>query len=731
MACTTGNFFVEVLPFIGTYRGLIYHGIPGLQVGSMVKIQVRHRTCLGIVKTLEAHPTEIDCPYQTVLEVVFNRPILTFELILLAEWLVRYYGCTLSTAFKAILPAMVRQGKTYLPEYGLRATRCVAIFRENSTRQKAIYQWLQQQRDVAYNRVVRQFPKSSQAIQSLLEKGYVEKFKMEPTYPSILNIAHEPFQLTDEQMRIVHSICPDFSKKTHSTHMLLGVTGSGKTEIYHQLILYARQLGLQTLYLVPEIALTEQALKKISLRLCLNEIKVEIWHSRLGERERLRIWENALGGKVDVVVGTRSTLFLPLRRPGLVIVDEEHEPAYKQSDTPRYHGRDLAIRRASLNASVCILGSATPSLETWFNVQNGRYRLHRIVHRPYNRCLPKVHTVNMSFEKPNFEGAFVLSTLLKEKLSDRLDKEEQSLLFLNRRGYAPFLQCNACGKYATCPCCSAHLVYHRSQQIAKCHACERTLPMPRTCPHCGGFFEKSRGLGTQRIEACLQKLYPRARVLRLDADTVSSNPDWYEQMLSRRYDILVGTQMVAKGLDFPRVTLVGLIQADGQLNVNDFRAAERTFQLLVQVGGRAGRAGQMGEVVVQTFSPEASCIQLGVAGKVEDFLNQECRLRDRYGYPPHRHIIRQILRSHSENVLAYTCQQWNSFLRKNLQSETIEILGPAVPPLGKVNNYYRQHVLFFSRDVLGDLPCLMQLQRQFRWPVNVTALWDVDPVDFV
>ncbi|MDR0647409.1 MAG: primosomal protein N' [Puniceicoccales bacterium] len=726
-----GNFFVEVLPLIGTHRGLIYHGIPGLQVGSMVKIQVRNRVCLGVVKALEVRPTEACCSYQTVLDVVFDKPVLTSDLILLAEWLVRYYGCTLSTAFGAILPAMVRQEKTYLPTYGLRLTRCVAIFRENSIRQRAIYRWLQQQGDTTYHRVVKQFPKSSQVIQALIGKGYVEKFPMEPTYPSVPDSISTPFHLTDEQMRVVHSICPDFSKKIHSTHVLLGVTGSGKTEIYHQLILYARQLGLQTLYLVPEIALTEQALKKISLRLCLNEVKVEVWHSRLGERERLRIWENALNGTIDVVMGTRSALFLPLGRLGLVIVDEEHEPAYKQSDTPRYHGRDLAIHRALLNNSVCVLGSATPSLETWFNVQNGQYTLHRIVHRPYNRCLPKVYTVNMSFEKPNFEGAFMLSTLLREKLSDRLDRKEQSLLFLNRRGYAPFLQCNACGKYATCPCCSAHLVYHRSQQVAKCHACERTLPMPKMCPHCGGFFEKSRGLGTQRIEACLQRLYPRARVLRLDADTVSSNPDWYEQMLSQRYDILIGTQMIAKGLDFPNVTLVGVIQADGQLNVNDFRAAERTFQLLVQVGGRAGRADQMGEVVVQTFSPDAPCVQLGVAGNVEDFLNQECRLRDRYGYPPHRHIMRQILRSHSESVLAYACQQWDSFLQKNLQSEHIAILGPAVPPLGKVNNYYRQHVLFFSRDVLKDLPCLMQLQRQFRWPINVATLWDVDPVDFV
>ncbi|MDR2396583.1 MAG: primosomal protein N' [Puniceicoccales bacterium] len=730
MACATGNFFVEVLPFIGTYQGLIYRGIPGLQVGSMVKIQVRNRVCLGIVKTLKVHPTEVCCSYQTVLDVVFDKPVLTFELILLVEWLVRYYGCTLSTAFETILPAMIRQGKTYLPEYGLRIMRCAAIFRKNSVKQKAIYQWLQQRGDIAYNQAMRQFPKSSQAIQALIGKGYVEKFKVEPVHQVAPVMINQPFQLTDEQMRIVHSIRHNFSKKIHSTHVLLGVTGSGKTEIYHQLISYAQQLGLQTLYLVPEIALTEQALKKISLRLCLNEVKVEIWHSRLREKERLRIWENVLRGEIDVVLGTRSALFLPLCRLGLVIIDEEHEPAYKQSDTPRYHGRDLALRRALLNHSVCVLGSATPSLETWFNVQNGRYKLHRIVHRPYNRCLPKVHTVNMSFEKPNFEGAFVLSTLLREKLSDRLDRKEQSLLFLNRRGYAPLLRCDVCGKYATCPCCSAHLVYHRSQQIAKCHACERILPIPKVCPHCGGFFEKSRGLGTQRIEVCLQKLYPRARVLRLDADTISSNPDWYEQMLSQRYDILVGTQMIAKGLDFPKVTLVGLIQADGQLNVNDFRAAERTFQLLVQVGGRAGRASQIGEVVVQTFSPDAACIQLGVAGKVEDFLNQECRLRSRYGYPPYRHIIRQILRSHSENVLAYTCLQWDLFLRKNLQSEDIEILGPAVPPLSKVNNYYRQHALFFSQDVLGSLPHLMQLQQKFRWPINVTTTWDVDPVDF-
>ena len=508
--------------------------------------------------------------------------------------------------------------------------------------------------------------------------------------------------------------------------VLWGVTGSGKTEIYHKLILEAQKRGQQAIYLVPEIMLSEQALNRLQERLSRHNIRSAAWHCHLSDSEKLKTWHRALQGQIDVILGTRSALFVPLKNLGLVIVDEEHEPSYKQSENPRYHGRDLAIYRAHTAKALCVLGTATPSVETWVNIKTNKYDLHRLILRANGQPLPKVYVVDMNYEKPNFEGTYILSALLREKISERLDNHEQTLLFLNRRGYSPYLYCPKCETRLTCPHCNTNLVFHKQGQMLRCHICDYQVATYTKCLKCGTALKLSRGLGTQRIEACLRQLYKTARILRLDSDVIQVQPHWYEDILAHRYDIIIGTQMLAKGLDFPLITLVGMIQADGLNSVEDFRNAERMFQLIVQVSGRAGRSKKAGEVVLQTFSPHSDCITYGSKMDVENFLNKEYSFREKYRYPPFRRMIRHIFRSRSEKVLSYVVEQWKLFLLKNNVCD-FEILGPAQPSLNKINGYYRMHLIYLTKNILGMLPKLQTLRQAFKLPSNMIDLLDVDP----
>ena len=375
------------------------------------------------------------------------------------------------------------------------------------------------------------------------------------------------------------------------------------------------------------------------------------------------------------------------------------------------------------------MGTATPSVETWVNIKTNKYDLHRLILRANGQPLPKVYVVDMNYEKPNFEGTYILSALLREKISERLDNHEQTLLFLNRRGYSPYLYCPKCETRLTCPHCNTNLVFHKQGQMLRCHICDYQVATYTKCLKCGTALKLSRGLGTQRIEACLRQLYKTARILRLDSDVIQVQPHWYEDILAHRYDIIIGTQMLAKGLDFPLITLVGMIQADGLNSVEDFRNAERMFQLIVQVSGRAGRSKKAGEVVLQTFSPHSDCITYGSKMDVENFLNKEYSFREKYRYPPFRRMIRHIFRSRSEKVLSYVVEQWKLFLLKNNVCD-FEILGPAQPSLNKINGYYRMHLIYLTKNILGMLPKLQTLRQAFKLPSNMIDLLDVDPIDF-
>lgn len=721
-------YYIEVLPFIAVPYTLTYTASEPIAVGTLIDITVKNIKTKGLVRSVFTTLPQSNYKYLPIEGRLYNEPVIFEDCIKIIEWISRYYACSLPVAIETALPTQLRQGKPFPRFYTLHVTDVLPQFDARCHQQKTVYEWIKVHPYCSQATLTSVFPRQNAVINKLIDKNYIERC-FEGNVDNTQANSNHNITLTKEQQTAFQTLTQSLQQKTYVTYLLWGVTGSGKTEIYHHLILEAKKIGKQVLYLVPEITLAEQAIAKIKSRFLECNIRIQTWHSRLTDSEKLHIWEQAVHDQVDVIIGTRSALFVPLKNLGLVIVDEEHEPSYKQSDNPRYHGRDLAIYRAYLSQSLCVLGTATPSVETWANVKNGKYQVVRLSQRALNAQLPEVHLVDMRYEKPNFEGTFILSRLLREKINERLDRHEQTLLFLNRRGYAPYLYCPKCEIRQECPHCRSHLVFHKKDNTLRCHLCDFKITAYTHCTKCHQPLKLSTGLGTQRIEACLKKLYKNVRVLRLDSDVIKEHPNWYNDILDHKYDIIVGTQMLAKGLDFPNVTLVGVIQADGQNTLEDFRVSERTFQLLVQVSGRAGRSEKHGEVIVQSFSPHNDCIQYGITQKVETFLDKEYALREQYRYPPFRHMIRHIFRSRSEKMLPYVVNQWNECLRKHLPPD-MEILGPAYPSQNKINGYHRMHMLYLTHNILNDLPKLLQLRQTLKIPTNVIDLWDVNPIDF-
>ena len=429
------------------------------------------------------------------------------------------------------------------------------------------------------------------------------------------------------------------------------------------------------------------------------------------------------------MVGARSCIFAPLENLRLIIVDEEHDTAYKQDKSPRYNGRDVAVMRAKLAGCACILGSATPALETLHNVKTGKYALSKIAHRIVGSKMPSVFIVDKKREKPG--GG--ISNILMEKLANRLDEGEQAILFLNRRGYSKIFECPDCGEVEKCPHCSVSMTWHKKEDIIKCHLCGYTAKAPRACRKCGSPKAKWRGAGTQKIEEAISAMFPSARIGRMDRDAMKRR-DNYRKILGDfrrgKLDILVGTQMIAKGLDFPRVTLVGIIDADISLHMPDFRAAEKTYQLIVQVAGRAGRGEARGEVVVQTMTPESAPIQYAKRDDMESFLEEELANRVEYGYPPSTRLIRHIFRSRSEEKLEFYAEKWADEIEKKI-GDFCSIRGPAPAPLEKSEDFYRWHIWYFTQNVRMAVAEITKLRAEFPMDEDVEDTLDVDPMSMM
>ncbi|GIW71726.1 MAG: primosomal protein N' [Planctomycetota bacterium] len=535
--------------------------------------------------------------------------------------------------------------------------------------------------------------------------------------------------LTAEQARALATVLEDVRAGRFGVTLLHGITGSGKTEVYLRAIGETLALGRQALLLVPEIALTPQTLARIGGRFP----RVAVLHSLLGARERALAWEQARRGRVDVVLGPRSAVFAPLERLGLIVVDEEHEPSFKQESSPRYHARDLAIARARLEGAAVVLGSATPSLESWYNARRGRYRYAVLRARPGGAVLPRVEVVDLRQESREVQGFPFISRVLERHLAAALARGEQAILFLNRRGFSTFLQCRGCGHVLTCGGCAVALTYHKRRGQALCHACERALPPPSVCPACGAGRVQYFGFGTERIEEEVHQRLPGTRCVRLDSDALAEGAglaETLERFARGQAQVLVGTQMVARGLDFPRVTVVGVISADTALNLPDFRAAERTFQLLAQVAGRAGRAELPGVTVIQTFCPEHPAVRMAVAHDTEGFLVRELQARRRLGYPPFGRLVRVVLSGPRERRTLAAAEELAARLRAAAGAQAA-VLGPAPCPLALLHGRYRFMLLVKAPSRTALAPALEALAAAARPPHGVRIALDIDPVSMM
>jgi primosomal protein N' (replication factor Y) len=746
---------VGVHPLAG-FDKLLHYRVPealrsSTVVGSLVRVPILNGLKLGIVG--EIGPP-VDFPIERlklVAQVVYPFPALSRELLQLARWMATYYACGLDSIIETMIPVAVRRGAALKQEKLLALARKLpadelAALERRAPQQARLYRFLEQQfRPQRKALVLSRLGQTAAVANALMKRGVIreetrriERVAYADDHASGELVAAMPHALNPEQQAAVTALTARIAADKFHVSLLHGVTGSGKTEVYLRAIDAALKAGGGVVFLVPEVALTPQTVARLRSRLeAIAGVGGEggqrcvVWHSHLSEGERLDGWLALATGEARVVVGARSAVFAPVQNLRLIVVDEEHEPAYKQDETPRYHGRDVAVMRAKLAGAVCLLGSATPSLESFTNVEAGKYSLLQLTQRVDARRLPFIDIVDLRIEAAKQRAMPTLSGRLVRAMQDRLERREQTILFINRRGYSSSMLCTQCGHVEECRHCSITMTYHRSDETLRCHLCGDQRDAPLRCPKCGAPDIRWRGLGTQRVEESVRRVVPRARVERMDTDTMSKKNRFREVLAAFRagkIDVLVGTQMIGKGLDFPNVTLVGLIDADISMHIPDFRANERTFQLLVQVAGRAGRGDRAGEVIVQTFTPQAEAIQFSRHADFAGFAASELKIRRDFHYPPYRHLIHHLFRGPNPEKLKFFSEQWAKLVEKSL-GERVELRGPSAAPIEKIKDEYRWQLWYFTNGVTKVVPELARLRSEFAWPDDITQVLDVDPVN--
>ncbi len=548
-----------------------------------------------------------------------------------------------------------------------------------------------------YASLVKKTNVSRPVLLSLEEMGVVEIASRTQYRNPVAGEQTAPKKITytSEQRAAIDTFKEDFDKGERKTYLLYGVTGSGKTEVYMEMIRRVVENGYQAILLIPEIALTYQTVNRFYARF---GDRVTILNSRLSSGERSDQMERVRKGEVDVMIGPRSALFTPFSHLGLIIIDEEHEPTYKSEQVPRYHARETAVKRAELEGASVVLGSATPSLEAYHRARQGIYQLLKLTHRVTGQGLAEVLTADMREEQKKGNRS-LFSDRLKEEISKRLNRHEQVMLFLNRRGYAGFLSCRSCGYVVKCPHCDVSLSVHKGGRMI-CHYCGYEIPAPQVCPQCGSPYLGEFKAGTQQVEDLVKKEFPEAKVLRMDMDTTRKK-DSYETILRSfgqgEADILIGTQMIVKGHDFPKVTLVGILAADLSLYSDDYRAGERTFELLTQAAGRAGRGEEKGQVVIQTYSPDHYAISMAAAQDYEGFYEEEMSYRTLMGYPPAEQLLAVLMTGEEEALLNTAAGYMAQMAARADKERRLSVIGPASPYIGKVSDVYRR-ILYLKCD---------------------------------
>ncbi len=608
--------------------------------------------------------------WKTITSLYSTELVLTPDLLKLSEWLALHYACSLGEAMSAVLPLKLRAPK----------------------------------------RVVKKKPGDT------IEQPRIEV---------------PDFVLTEEQQTAINVIKTDIEKNKPTVFLLHGVAASGKTEIYFKLIEHLMSQGKQTIYLLPEISLTPQFIELTQKRFGID--KLGVWHSRLSASERYHTFLRAARNEIQIMLGARSAVFAPFKNLGMIIIDEEHEFTYKQDMKPFYHTREVAIKRANLTNSTVILGSATPALETRFFAEHGRYTLIELRERVAQLKPAPVQFVDLR-NKPY--AVTSISTELKTAIENSLKLKQQIILFINRRGFSTTMICRSCGYIAKCPHCGISLVYHRTEDNLQCHFCRYNERVPLKCPWCNGLRLNFAGAGTEKVESEITKFFPLARIKRMDLDTTTKKTVYsqmYHAFKNEQLDILIGTQMIAKGFDFPNVTLVGIINADTTLHIPDFRSAERTFQLLTQVAGRAGRSEAGGLVILQTYHPDLYVFKAIADHSYEEFYKQELELRKQFGYPPFNHLTRIIFRHNNEDRVKEVSSDFTKKIRNVLSifgfTNTISLLGPAPAPYLKIRDKFRWQLLLKGDE--QQLDKVIQTLRTNPTRLGVQIIYDIDPVDML
>ena len=722
------------------------YAIPaGLTVlaGCRVRVPLRRQSATGTVLAV-GEALQADFAMRELESLIDPEPLITPVLLRAGEWIANYYGSSIESVIRSLLPEAVRT------EENSAKTRRLAVLdaepaeavmeklARRAPRQHAILLLLL---DAADGRSpVADLGEGAAATLKAMEKAGLlrietEEVRRNPDADELEEILEfKPLALNPGQAAALEKVLYAVTHPAEAKPvLLLGVTGSGKTEVYLQAAQRALDLGKTVLILVPEISLTPQTVRRFKSRFAGIQEQVAVLHSHLSQGERFDEWHRIRKGIARIVIGARSAVFAPLPDLGLIIVDEEHENSYKQENPPRYHGRDVAVLRAAFEPSAIVLGSATPSLESWHNTQLGKYDLLRLDARADGQSMPLVRVVDMRLEAAKHKGGqAILSDKLRTALEQRLAKGEQSILFLNRRGFARSLQCPACGHVCQCPHCAVALTYHRTDERLICHVCGHQAIVPRKCPECSDPAIVLQGYGTQKVEEVLTKVLPQAKFARIDADAMRRRHalrDTLHAFKTHKIDILIGTQMIAKGLHFPNVTLVGSLNADLGLHVPDFRAGERTFQLLTQVAGRAGRGDLTGEVIVQTFTPHSPSIQYARRHDFDGFSEQELEFRRQFGFPPYGHCAVLTARSNHERRAEFTLQTLHLRLKENLPPGIQ--LGEVLPsPLVRAHGQFRFQITLRSQRGRPLTRHVQAVLARTSLPEDVTVVFDMDALNF-
>jgi len=704
------------------------------QTGCRVKIPLRNRSSTGtILDITEEMPDNYDL--REILSLIDPEPLITAKLMQMGKWMADYYASPMELVMRVLLPEAVRQESH--SEKTLKMVKVVTMpddealtkLSKRAARQHLILTLVQAaggqmaMKDLG--------PGAAASVKSMSKHGWVEVIeeavRRDPDEGEEF-LEDSPLKLNDGQSIVMEKVLTQI-KQPGKPMLLHGVTGSGKTEIYLQAAQQCIDEGKSVLVLLPEIALAPQTVQRFKSRFSSIQDQVAVLHSHLSQGERFDEWHRIRSGHARIVIGARSAVFAPLTNLGIIIVDEEHENSYKQDTAPRYHGRDLAVLRAHIEKCAVLLGSATPSLESYHNTEREKYELLTLDERADGQSLPIIRIVDMKIEGRKFKGGpAILSDPLRTMMEKKLADGEQVILFLNRRGFARSLQCPGCGHVCECRHCALPLTYHRAEERLICHICGHQAITPRKCPECNDPAIRFQGYGTEQVEGVLKKVFPLAKLARIDTDTMrrkNALRDTLKAFRQRKIDIIIGTQMIAKGLHFPNVTLVGVLNADLGLHVPDFRAGERTFQLLTQVAGRAGRGELEGVVIVQTFTPHSPSIQYARHHDFPGYADQELEFRKQFGYPPYTHCAILGTRSTHERRAEFTLENLHRRLKTDLPDGMV--LGEPLPAaLTKAHGKFRFQLMILGSSARQLSRHISHILAQTPPPEDVNIIFDMD-----